>query len=48
MGCELDQCWFLRQSAKTMSTPTAISEEGELRSAVFCQVTGVHLMFKYL
>ena len=24
--------------------PPASSEEGELRSAVFCQVTGVHLM----
>ena len=27
-----------------MSTPPAISEEGELRSAVFSEVTGVHLM----
>ena len=27
-----------------MSTPPAIAEEGEKRSAVFCQVTGVHLM----
>ena len=24
--------------------PPTISEEGESRSAVFCQVTGVHLM----
>ena len=41
---ELEWCWFLRQSPKTMSPPPAISEEGELHSALFCQVTGAHLM----
>ena len=34
--------------AKTMSTPPphTISEEGELRSAGFCQVTGEHMMYQ--
>ena len=41
---KLEQSWFLRQSAKTMSPLPANAEEGEKRSAVFCQVTGVHLM----
>ena len=41
---ELERSWFLRQSAKTMSTPASDPEEGGKRSAVFYQVTGVHLM----
>ena len=34
---KLERCWFLRQSAKTMSTLPALSE-GELRSAVFALI----------
>ena len=45
---ELEWCWVLRQNPKTMWPPPAISEEAELHSAgnsaVFCQVTGAHLM----
>ena len=37
---QLERSWFLRQSAKT----PAIAGEGEKCSAVFYQVTGVHLM----
>ena len=41
---KLERCWFLKQSLKTMRPPPVSLEEGELRSAVFCQVTGVHLI----
>ena len=37
--CLLKNVFFLKN-------PPAISEEGEIHSAVFCQVTGVHLMCK--
>ena len=35
---------FCDRAQKQCRPLPAISEEGELRSAVFCQVTGVHLM----
>ena len=42
---ELERCWFFCDRAQKQCRPTpVISEEGELRSAVFCQVTSVHLV----
>ena len=35
---------FCDRAQKQCRPPPAISEEGELRSAVFCQATCVHLM----
>ena len=41
---KLERCCFCDRAQKQSQPPPAISEEDELRSAVFCQVTGVHLM----
>ena len=35
---------FCDRVQKQCQPPPAISDKGELRSAVFCQVTGIHLM----
>ena len=37
---------FCDKAQKQCRPPPASSEEGELRSAVFCQVTSVHLMWQ--
>ena len=37
---------FATKRKNNVDPPPESSEEGELRSAVFCQVTGVHLMWQ--
>ena len=39
---KLERCWFLKQSAKTMSTPACDLRRGELRSAVFLHLYTVY------